>query len=187
MQMDQGLDTGEILMQKDCQISERETADSLKNKLSLIGKELLIKSLVEIENGLLESTKQVESNSTYAKKIDKSEGQINWNSQSDSIERKIRAFTSSIPSYTFINNKRIHIIKTKVSKKNIANEENICGLISEVNDDHIVVHCDNSLLEIIEVQLPGSNPMTIKALLNGRPSFFNRGQIFKDSLDNCGK
>ena len=69
-------------MQKDCQISERETADSLKNKLSLIGKELLIKSLVEIENGLLESTKQVESNSTYAKKIDKSEGQINWNSQS---------------------------------------------------------------------------------------------------------
>ena len=78
MQMDQGLDTGEILMQKDCQISERETADSLKNKLSLIGKELLIKSLVEIENGLLESTKQVESNSTYAKKIDKSQGQINW-------------------------------------------------------------------------------------------------------------
>ena len=187
MQMDEGLDTGDMIIKKHCKISEKDTGDSLKAKLTIIGKELLLESLNAIENRSISLTKQIENQSSYAKKINKKEGLINWDEPAIFIERKIRAFTSSIPSYTFLNEHRVRITKANISTERLSGDSNINGQIIKVSDNYITVQCDKSCLEITEVQIPGTNPMMIKELLNGRPKFFFQGQILKNQNINCEK
>lgn len=184
MQMDQGLDTGDMIEKGYCQISEKETGDSLKAKLTIIGKKLLIESLARIEDGSSVSTPQTESRHSYAKKIHKDEGLVNWNESAIHIDRKIRAFSSSIPSFTFLYNNRIRLTKAAVSNQKISSKDNPHGSIITLNDNYIAVQCNNSCLEITEVQLSGGNPMKIKTLLNGRPNFFSQGQILKSHFNN---
>ena len=81
----------------------------------------------------------------------------------------------------------MRITKANISTERLSGDSNINGQIIKVSDNYITVQCDESCLKITEVQIPGTNPMMIKELLNGRPKFFFQGQILKNQNSNCEK
>lgn len=186
MQMDIGLDTGDMLLKESCAIAPRETGDSLREKMITLGKPLLIKAISALADNTLTAEKQDDSQSNYASKIEKHEAQINWADTADLIDAAIRAFTSALACHTFLNEKRIRIVDAAAinkTGKQIASAD--AGTIVEVNKNAIAVRCNNvndssgnNCLEITKVQMPGSKAMDIGALLNGRPEFFKPGDCF---------
>ena len=135
----------------------------------------------DIDADQLTPEKQNDADSNYAVKLDKKEALINWHESAEVIDRKVRAFTSTMGCHSFLNGQRIRIIKTAAltSSKDIA-----AGTIISINKKTIAVQCDNSCLEISIVQIPGAKAMDIAALLNGRPGFFNVGDCFSLSIDS---
>ena len=110
MQMDVGLDTGDMLLKASCPISESETGDSLHDKLISLGQPALLESLNQFIERSITAEKQDDSQSCYAPKLNKAEGQIDWREPAGLIERKIRAFTSSLASYSVLNGERLRIV-----------------------------------------------------------------------------
>ena len=181
MQMAIGLDTGDMLFKSNCDIKNDETGDSLRSKMTALGIPLLFKTLAAIDADQLTPEKQNDADSNYAVKLDKKEALINWHEPAEVIDRKVRAFTSTMGCHSFLNGQRIRIIKTAAltSSKDIA-----AGTIISINKKTIAVQCDNSCLEISIVQIPGAKAMDIAALVNGRPGFFNVGDCFSLSIDS---
>lgn len=191
MQMDVGLDTGDMLLKESCAIAPIETGDSLREKMIKLGKPLLIRALSALATTTLNAEKQDDSESNYASKIEKNEAQIDWTDTADLIDATIRAFTSALACHTFLNNQRIRIVDAvAINKPGKQIESTDAGAIVEVNKNAIVVRCNNisssnnNCLEITKVQIPGSKAMDITALLNGRPAFFKPGDCFS-ATDTC--
>lgn len=179
MQMAAGLDTGDILVKQRCSIDPFETGDSLRKKLTVIGQALLIQTISALINHEAVHTAQDDSNSSYAKKIDKAEGCIDWQNDACLIDRTIRAFTSSAACYTFLQGQRLRIISAQASETN--NVDIGIGEIIAINKDYVSVQCGSGQLRIYELQIPGSKAMPISALLNGRTDFLKVGDQFRDS------
>ena len=102
MQMDAGIDTGDILTQSEVVIEDTDTDLSLEEKLSKVGAELIVKTLQKLEAGTLTATKQDDSQSCYAKLLTKAMGQIDWNQSAISIDRQVRGLYSWPGAYTFL-------------------------------------------------------------------------------------
>lgn len=109
MQMDKGLDTGDIILKKEIKISSHDTTSTLYNKMSILGAEALIEALVCIENGTAKFIKQDDSISTYAPLLTKKIGHINWSDNSQSILNLIRGLNPWPSAYTYINQKPLKI------------------------------------------------------------------------------
>jgi len=176
MQMAAGLDTGDILLRGHCSIDPLETGDSLRKKLTLIGQSLLIQAIAELNNETAVHIPQDDSDSSYAKKIEKTEGCIDWHANVEVIDRTIRAFTSTTACFTFLANQRLRITAAQASE-NHQPEANI-GSIVAINKDYLSVQCGTGQLRIYELQIPGAKAMSIGALLNGRANFFRVGDCF---------
>lgn len=172
MQMDEGLDTGTMLLKASCAISEDETGDSLREKLAELGPPLLTQALQQIET--LVGEVQDDSESTYAAKVDKAEASIDWRQSADTIERKVRAFTSILGCYSYLDDQRIKITAVRAGPLKHDNDH-AAGTIIDINKKSITVQCHQSVLEIFELQIPGAKNMSVSALLNGRPDFIKVG------------
>lgn len=181
MQMDAGLDTGDMLCDAACTIDSSETGDSLRGKLTVLGQTLLLETLQAIEEGSTIATPQDNSAASYANKLNKSEAQIDWREPAALIDRKIRAFSSALSSYSMLNGQRIRIIKaTPISAPN-GNDK--VGEIIAVSRSTVDVQCGDDVLSITDIQLPGAKCMPVQALLNGKPGFFKPGQQFTAQTD----
>ena len=176
MQMAAGLDTGDMLLKQPCAIDPLETGDSLRNKLTLIGQSLLIQAIAELNNEAAVPVPQDDSDSSYAKKIDKTEGCIDWHANAEVIDRTIRAFTSTTACFTFLYDQRLRISAAQASE-NHHSGSNI-GSIVAINNDCLTVQCGLGQLRIYELQIPGSKSMSISALLNGRADLLKVGDCF---------
>ena len=181
MQMAIGLDTGDMLLKSECTITPQETGDTLRSKMITLGIPLLFETLSAINENTLTPEKQCDAESNYAVKLDKKEALINWHESAETIDRKIRAFTSAMGCHTFLNNQRIRIVKARPLTDN---KNETVGSIVAIDKKAIIVQCDNSCLEISIVQIPGAKAMDISSLHNGRPNFFNVGDLFSLSLDS---
>lgn len=163
MQMDVGLDTGDMLYVEKTDIGINETSEELFDRLSVIGADALIKTIDMIENKTIVKTPQPEGDFGYAAMIDKSMCMIDWNKSAFEIHNKIRGLQSWPVALTKLNGKNLKIHKSVLSNV-LANDT---GKI--VNNKNVLTVCcgDGKCIDILEVQLDGKKRMDTKSFLSG--------------------
>ena len=165
MQMDAGLDTGDMIAKVEIPIAWDETGGSLFDKLSEAGAKLLVKTLDNIEKGEIIRTPQPEGSPTpYAKMIRKQMGQINWQEEAESIERLVRGLNPWPSAYTSINGKALKIWYAAISEEDTKSEP---GTIVRINPAAIWVQTGKWLLGIMVLQLEGKRQMGTESFLRG--------------------
>lgn len=166
MQMDEGIDTGDILTQKKVSIDEKETAESLFDKLSQAGAELIVETLPMIERGEAVAVKQDDSLSSYAKMMDKSLGKVDWTKDAAFIERLVRGLNSWPSAFTSFQGKNVKLWRCDVVSADCVSTEKP-GTIVEVTKDYFDVACGKGRLRVCELQLEGKKRMDTKSFLLG--------------------
>jgi methionyl-tRNA formyltransferase len=164
MQMNEGLDTGDMLLKVEIPIEEKETGGSLHDKLAEAGADLCVETLKGLEEGCITPIPQGETTTSYAKMLDKKLGDIEWNKSAEQIERLIRGLSPWPSAYTMWNDKVMKIWDAKcVSEES----ESQPGTIVKVGKDAFSVQTGDGLLEIRELQIPGKKRMDAGAFLRG--------------------
>lgn len=165
MQMDSGLDTGDILLQSETEIGDDEDAIELMARLSFEGATLLSETLKTLES--IEPKKQNEAEASYAPILTKEDGKIFWDSRAETIKNHIRGFQPFPTSFTRFQNKKFTIWKAEADQTEIG-EEIETGTIIEVAGENLIVACgNNTALRLLEVQLEGKRRMPARDFLNG--------------------
>ena len=164
MAMDAGIDTGDILMQRELTLDKKETGGSLFDRLSIIGADLLVETLAALENGTATRTKQEDELSNYAKKFDKALGEIDFSKSAEIIERLIRGLNPWPSAFTHIDGKTLKIWDADIVEGEF---EGTVGTIVDINKKFFTVKCGENALQINEVQLEGKKRMTTDAFLRG--------------------
>lgn len=175
MQMDEGLDTGDILLREKVSIEESDSRVDLEQKLCVVGKRALVHALDNLLDIQSKAVKQEDSESTYARKLEKSEALIEWNNTAEQVSRQVRAGIGRYPAYSFIDGQRLRILD--VAPLAIS-ESRQPGNIVSVSKDSFTVSCSNSSIRVNAVQLPGKKPMAVRDVMNSRPTLFQSGSQF---------
>lgn len=164
MQMDEGLDTGDMLMKEVVPITEKETGGSLHDSLSEVGARLIVTALSEIEKGNVTPVSQNEEQTCYAKMLKKSLGHIDWTQSAAYIERLVRGLSPWPSAYTHFHGKTLKIWKADILTDKASGEP---GSVSCVAKDSITVNTGEGQLLISELQLEGKKRMQAKEFLLG--------------------
>lgn len=175
MQMDAGLDSGDILCQQSCSVQDSDTSSLLLARLATIGAELLIGSLPHLEQIQQSAEPQDLSQVTYAPKVKKSAAEINWGKSAIEIDRLIRAFESWPVAYSQINGERCRIWQASICSDQIVGSP---GAIVASDGSGIKVACGTGILNIEKLQMPGGRVMASGELLNARQRAFMVGANF---------
>ena len=166
MQMDEGLDTGDMILKKEVPIAEDETGESLHDKLAQAGAELCVETLKALEDHTAVFEKQGESPTAYAKMLTKEMGDIDWSRPAVQIERLVRGLNSWPSAYTHWNGKVMKIWKAKAEEaRQDASVQP--GTVTEVAKDYFTVSTGDGVLRVYEVQIPGKKRMETGAFLRG--------------------
>jgi len=165
MQMDEGLDTGDILLSEHIPITETMTAGDLHDDMMIRGADLLGRALDALQRGSLVPTPQPEEGVTYAKKIEKAESKINWSKSAKDIHNHIRGL-SPFPGAWF------EIVKSNEKKERIKIIRSALPINQETalknkSEDELLIECGEGAIQLIEVQREGKKPMSAKDFLNG--------------------
>ena len=166
MQMDKGLDTGDMLLKRSVELSPKETGDSLHDKLMHLGAELIVEALSKLEKGELVPEKQKDELSSYAKKLTKAMGQIDWFKDAVSLERWIRGLNSWPSAYTFFGGKTLKIWEAQVAEENGAQKAEP-GQVVSVSREGFTVACGQGALQILSLQLEGKKRVLTREFLLG--------------------
>ncbi len=157
MFMAEGMDTGDVINSAECEISDSDTTESMFERLSVLGAELLSETAAAIEKGELTRTPQDESRATYAPMIKKENCRINWNKSAKEIVNLIRGCYSAPIAYTYTGDIRIRVYKAVPGGESKAE----AGKIINIDDAGMEVACgDGNSLLIEELQFAGSRRMT---------------------------
>ena len=164
MRMDAGLDTGDIIMQKEVMLNEGETSGTLFDRLAEAGAELIVKTLTAIEDGTAVYTPQDTARVTHTSKITKEMGSIDWNKSAKEIECWVRGMDPWPSAYTKLDDKNV-----KIWKANVLSEEtgSKAGTVVKVTKNSIDVQTGEGILSILELQIEGKKRMTANAFLCG--------------------
>ncbi len=164
MQLDKGMDTGDILLTKTTEITDTDTAQTLGDRLCVMGADLLLQTLDGLKKGQITPQKQDETQASYAPIIKKSDGLIDWTQSADQINCKIRGLQTWPVAYTMAGDKMLKIYSAKV----LPDVAGGCGEILS-QDKALIVACgEDSALEITELQLEGSKRMPAQDFIRGR-------------------
>ncbi len=168
MQMDAGLDTGDMLTTVSCPIASEDTSQTLHDKLARMGGEALLKTIEKIQNGTLTPEPQDESLSNYASKIEKSEATLDWTLSAQELEYKTRAFNPWPVAQTRLGDKilRIWLAKALDDAIDSRNTDIIPGSVLNADKNGIDVATGEGMLRLLQVQLPGGKPISASAFLN---------------------
>jgi len=150
MQMDAGLDTGDMLLVEAVAVAPGDNASTLQDKLAAIGARLIVEALRQADTGRLSRTPQPSEGVTYAHKIAKSEGVIDWSAPAVAIERRLRAF-DPFPGAT----SQLGVEAIKLWRGTVVEGRGAPGEILQASDAGIVVACGERALLITELQRPG--------------------------------
>ena len=179
MQMNEGLDTGDILMQESIPLSADETAGSLYDKLSSMGGPLLLKALDAIEAGTVTPVPQGDSGTHYAKMLRKEMGNIDWTKSAEEIGRLVRGLNPWPSAYTHWNGKMLKIWMAETvtqeelsalgcdEKNGMDLKEAQPGTVMIVTKDTLMVQTGDGLLAFTELQMEGKKRMPVQAFLMG--------------------
>lgn len=169
MQMDKGLDTGDMLLKCKVPVGARETGQTLHDKLAGAGAELITEALKKIEGGEILPEKQREEEASYASMLKKSLGSIDWTKAAESIDRLVRGLNPWPSAYTYYQNKTLKIWESEPVREECPPEVQEAGSIAVVEKDAFYVRTGRDLLKVTEVQLEGKKRMKVKDFLLGCP------------------
>ena len=163
IRMDETLDGGDIILQKEIKIDSNDYIENLSSKLSLLGSEAIIESLNMQESKRIDFKKQDNNNVSYAPKIKKEDGLINWSKKSYEIVNQIRALSPWPSAYTRFNNKILKILQADTSK----DSSEILGEVILSDDTGIKVACSDGSIVIKKLQLEGKKALSVDQFLRG--------------------
>jgi methionyl-tRNA formyltransferase len=163
MQMDEGLDTGGILLSEATQIVEKDTGERLHDRLALMGGPLVVRALAGLEAGELSARPQPEDGVTYAAKLTREEAKLDWSQPAERLERLVRAFTPW-PGAWFEAGSEAGGERIRVLRAELAEGE---GAPGELLDERLTIACGEGALRLTEVQRAGKAAMAAEAFLRG--------------------
>ncbi|MEQ5816300.1 methionyl-tRNA formyltransferase [Marinobacter sp. NFXS11] len=173
MQMDEGLDTGAMLLKSLTTIEDTDTGGSLHDRLADLGGKAIIKALELLQKGELTGEPQNDELACYASKLSKTEGHIDWSADATAIERLVRAFNPWPGSYTDLGDQRIRIHEAQAL---VSTSDGLPGTVVQRDRDGIDIACGNGTLRITRLQLPGSRAQSVNDLINGGKELLMPGQ-----------
>lgn len=174
MQMDAGLDTGDMLYKLACPIEPSDTSATLYEKLAKLGPQALLETLTLINQGKIKPEKQQQSQATYAEKLSKQEAKLDWNLSAIQLERCVRAFNPWPVSYFEVNGEPIKVWQAQV----MATQHNQpVGTILQADKKGICIATSDGSLNMTILQPAGKKTMSAQDLLNSRKSWFEVGKI----------
>ncbi len=176
MQMDEGLDTGDMLHISRCPIDSTETSASLYAKLAELGPDALIDTINRLANGDITPEPQNDADANYAKKLSKDEANIDWSMDAEQIERNIRAFNPWPVCFTQMRGNTV-----KIYQANVVEQSGAAGTVLASDKNGIVVACGKHALSISELQPQGKKPMAINDFLNGRSDWVTPGTVLGEN------
>ena len=164
MQMAEGLDTGDMLLKAETVIEKEDTAETIHDRLSEMGKDLLLETLEKVEKGEIVPQKQDDSLSCYAKMLKKDMGKIDMNWDAAKVERYIRGMNSWPSAYTTFRGKTLKLWRANVLPWNTGHKP---GMVVDVLKNSFIVQTGDGCLELLEVQLEGKKRMDAGSFLRG--------------------
>ncbi len=159
MKLDRGMDSGDIYLQQEVVLEERETAISLHDKLALLGAKLLIKTVDKLDEGSIVPVPQNHSKATYAPMMKKADGRIDWSWSSVKLDRFVRAMTPWPGSFTLLNGQTVKIIAGRAGSEMLS--VHLAGTIIKYDGNSFAVSCgDNESFIVESIQPAGKKVMT---------------------------
>lgn len=177
MQMDAGLDTGDMLRCEPIAIAPGETTASLHDRLADLGASMVVDALRNMAHGPLPRTAQPTDGVTYAHKINKAEARIDWSQPAQVLERRVRALVPTPGAHAQLGGETIKVLASEFDS-NKSNQDKRWGHILSVNDAGVTVACGEGVLRLTRLQRAGGRPLEAREFLRGFPlepgmQFFN--------------
>ena len=166
MQMDKGLDTGDMLLKEEVAIEPKETYETYHDKLSVVGAQLLIKTLDGLEAGTITPVKQ-EGDTCYASMIDKSLGNLDFTRPAVELERLMRGLDPAPAAYSFLDGKLLKLFGADVVDTDKEYSAQECGIITNITKNTFDITTGAGVLRVNEVQLEGKKRMDAASFLRG--------------------
>ena len=166
MQMDKGLDTGDMLLKEEVAIEPKETYETYHDKLSVVGAQLLIKTLDGLEAGTITPVKQ-EGDTCYASMIDKSLGNLDFTRPAVELERLMRGLDPAPAAYSFLDGKLLKLFGADVVDSDKEYSAPECGIITNITKNTFDITTGAGVLRVNEVQLEGKKRMDAASFLRG--------------------
>ncbi|KOO04940.1 methionyl-tRNA formyltransferase [Vibrio nereis] len=174
MQMDVGLDTGDMLKIATLPIEATDTSASMYEKLAELGPQALVECLTDIANGDAVPVKQDDEQANYAKKLSKEEARINWSDDAAHIERCVRAFNPWPMSHFEALENSIKVWQSRIDEQT---SDKPAGTILQADKTGIYVATGNGVLVLEQLQVPGKKAMAVQDILNARANWFEVGSV----------
>lgn len=170
MQMDVGLDTGDMLLKATCPISASTNGGDLHDRLAELGAQCILEYLDK--RGSLRLEKQDETLATYAHKLTKAEARVDWQNDAEAIARSVRAFNPWPVSYTETGKERVRILEASVAN---SSSEATPGTVLEKSKNGVMIQCAKGALNIVRLQLAGSKAVSASDFVNGGKALLEPG------------
>ncbi|MBQ7900734.1 MAG: methionyl-tRNA formyltransferase, partial [Clostridia bacterium] len=165
MYMEKGLDTGDMLLKAEIDITDDDNYETIHDKLNVLGAQLLVETITSLENGTAVRIPQDDSLSCYSPMIDKSTAKIDWSKNAADIKNLIRGLYPFPRAYTSYDGKQLKIEKAVVSQKATKSAP---GTVTDVSKTSFTVACgEGTCLEVTRVQLEGKKSMEVQSFLLG--------------------
>ncbi|MCK0106714.1 methionyl-tRNA formyltransferase [Marinobacter sp. S0848L] len=164
MQMDVGLDTGDMLLKTATPINPDDTGGSLHDRLADMGGDAIVEALAKLSQSALTGEPQNDDEACYAHKLSKEEGHIDWNNSATDIERLIRAFNPWPGTFTDLGKQRIRLHQAQALEQG---SDKAPGTVLRREREGIDIACGTGSLRVTKVQLPGTRALTVNDLING--------------------
>ncbi len=186
MQMDVGLDTGNMLWKKHTPIEKNDNGGLLHDRLAALGAEAMLETLEQLESSALTNEKQDEQYATYAHKLSKADAQIDWSESADTIALTIRAFNPWPVAFTIEADQRIRIFDADVitditssttTRKTEEDNSPLPGTVISKSREGIIIACGDNAISIKTLQLPGAKAMSVADFVNGGKAMLEAGSI----------
>ena len=169
MQMDEGLDTGDVLLEIATPITDSDDGSSVTSRLQKLGCEGLLEVLNDLQTFQASAIAQDDALATYAAKLSKEEARINWAQPAQVIQRQVQAFFPRSPAWVEFNGDRLRIIQAR--QLSMAHDK-APGTILSLEKNHMVIACGTDALIISSLQLPGKKAASVADIRNGHPNLF---------------
>ena len=174
MQMNAGLDTGDILQRSSCPITQTDSGGDLHDRLAEMGAKTILKILEDLARDKVMPVAQDDSQATYAHKLDKKDALINWQNPATKIERLIRAFNPWPVAFTYINDKTLRVWQAQALAQN---SDLVAGTVIACDKKGIDISCGEGVLRLLKLQPPGSKAMDVASFMNGHAKLLTVGSI----------
>lgn len=180
MYMDEGMDTGDMILKKEVEIGEEETTGELWGRLAKVGGDLLVQTLKQVEEGTVKRIKQGDD-FTLAPMLDKSMAKIDWNKSAFEIKNLVRGLNPIMGAYSFLNDKKIKFWKVQILSDNEFGKNTQNAILGEVIESEpkkgLFIKANGGILQVIEIQGENAKRMNASDFLRGNN--IKTGEIFK--------